>query len=51
MLTRVAVTAVVLATAFGAVRAQERQSAPARNMVLTPQDYIDIQQLVARYAY
>jgi hypothetical protein len=46
------VAAIVMAVGFGAIRAQERSSGTsAKNMVLTPQDYIDIQQLVARYAY
>jgi hypothetical protein len=44
--------AIVIAVGFAAIRAQERApGSPAKNMVLTPQDYIDIQQLVARYAY
>jgi hypothetical protein len=48
----ISVAAIVVAVGFGAVWAQERSSgASAKNMVLTPQDYIDIQQLVARYAY
>ena len=52
MLTRVAfAAAVVVALVSGTVRAQERSGQAAKNMVLTPQDYIDIQQLVARYAY
>jgi hypothetical protein len=52
MLTRLTVTgAVVLVLGVGVIQAQERSSASATNTVLTPQDYIDIQQLVARYAY
>ncbi len=44
--------ALVVALGFVAIRAQDRAPSPAaKNMALTPQDYIDIQQLVARYAY
>src|SRR5215472_2907424 len=46
-----AVAAIVVAVGFGAIRAQEPSTTSAKKMVLTPQDYIDIQQLVARYAY
>jgi uncharacterized protein (TIGR02246 family) len=40
-------TVAVAATAIAMVRAQQKTSAPA----LTPLDYIELQQLVARYAY
>src|SRR5579864_9532013 len=46
------VAAVGVMMAFGAIGAQEPASgASAKKVALTPQDYIDIQQLVARYAY
>jgi len=53
MLTRLTfVVVAMVAVAFGVVRAQEQHTgASTAKMVLTPQDYIDIQQLVARYAY
>ena len=43
----------VIATATpGVVQAQQRgANAPGRQTVLTPQDHLDIEQLVARYAY
>jgi len=52
MLRRLISVAAIVVTAGVALQAQERSSGTsAKSMVLTPQDYIDIQQLVARYAY
>ena len=45
----VTICAAMLALAI--VQAQERADRSAKPMVLTAQDYIDIQQLAARYAY
>src|SRR5215468_1281890 len=52
MLRRLISVAAIVVTAGVALQAQERSSGTsAKSMVLTPQDYIDIQKLVARYAY
>ena len=41
----------ILAGLFATVSLQAQQTRPAKPMTLTPQDYIDIQQLSAKYAF